>query len=327
MMGRLCERCLRAFGVRKPCLRLLCIRRDRALTAGFSETREKGASMACALRRLADSARKSFGLFVLAFLLLTALLSQPRPALTPQAAQLFNSAVDAFNAGNLDAAIQRLRQAEKAAPGYPDIGLYLGLFLYEKDNDNAEAQKHFEAALPQFPGHPDLPLKLLNSYLLTGKLDKVPSLIATLKPRLEQDPRFAFNVIYTLVQRGQLATAQAELGEQSRRLQGEVQFLGGLIAATAGQKAQALELFQNAVQNGFPPSGSRQTAILADSLFQLGEFRRAAEAYETYVNSYPRDSKYSFRAALCYYGIGDFQKAKERLEQVLKQAPGVPEAN
>ena len=31
-----------------------------------------------------------------------------------------------------------------------------------------------------------------------------------------------------------------ELGEESRRLQGEVQFLGALIAANAGQKAQAL---------------------------------------------------------------------------------------
>jgi len=115
--------------------------------------------MACALRRLADSARKSFGLFVLAFLLLTALLSQPRPALTPQAAQLFNSAVDAFNAGNLDLAIQRLRQAEKAAPGYPDLDLYLGLFLYEKKNDSEEEKKYLEAAIQELTGNPEEPMK------------------------------------------------------------------------------------------------------------------------------------------------------------------------
>jgi len=266
-------------------------------------------------------------LLVLACLLLSPLCAQPRPALTPQAAQLFNSAVDAFHAGNLDVAIQRLRQAEKAAPGYPDIGLYLGLFLYEKNNDSPEAQGYFEAALPQFPGHPDLPLKLLNSYLLSSKIDKATSLLAGLKPRLEQDPRFAFNVIYTLVQRGQLDLAQTALGEESRRLQGEVQFLGGLIAANAGQRAQALQLFETAGQSGFPPPASRQTAVLADALFHLQEFRRAADSYDAYLKNFPQENVYAFRAALCYFGIGDFQKAKERFEQVLKQSPKAPEAN
>jgi tetratricopeptide (TPR) repeat protein len=265
--------------------------------------------------------------FLFACLLIVPIAAQPRPALTPQAAQLFNQAVDAFHAGNLDVAVQRLRQAEQAAPGYPDIVLYLGLFLYEKNNDSAEAQRYMEAALPQFPAHPDLPLKLLNSYLLTGKLDKIPSLLAGLKPRLEQDPRFAFNVIYTLVQRGQLGTAQKELGDQSRRLQGEIQFLGGLIAANGGQKTQALGLFENAAQNGFPPPASRQTAMLADALFQLQEFRRAADAYDTYFKNFPQETAYPFRAALCYYAIGDFLKAKERLEQVLKKVPNAPEAN
>jgi len=260
-------------------------------------------------------------------LLLTPLLAQPRPALSPQAAQLFNSAVDAFHAGNLDAAIQRLRQAEKAAPGYPDIGLYLGLFLYEKNNDSTEAQKYFEAALSQFPGHPDLPLKLLNSYLLTGKLEKVSPLFASLKPRLEQDPRFAFNVIYTLLQRGQLGIAQSQLAEQSRRLQGEVQFLGGLIATNAGEKPQAMQLFQSARENGFPPPASRQTAMLADALFQLQEYRLAAESYEAFLETFPQEKGYAFRAGLCYYGVGNYQKAKERLEQVLKAAPNAPEAN
>ncbi|MFB3903429.1 MAG: tetratricopeptide repeat protein [Acidobacteriota bacterium] len=266
-------------------------------------------------------------LVLLFSLLLSPLAAQNAPPLTPQAAQLFNSAVDAFRAGKLDVAIERLRQAEKAAPGYPDIVLYLGLFLYEKNNESVEAQRYFEAALLRFPAHPDLPLKLLNSYLLTGKLDKVPTLLAGLKPRLEQDPRLAFNVIYTLIQRGQLGTAQTELGEESRRLEGEVQFLGGLIAAKAGQKTRALELFDSAAQNGFPPPASRQTAMLADALFQIQEFRRAAEAYETYIQKSPQESAYPFRAALCLYATGNFAKARERLEQVLKQAPGVPEAN
>ena len=280
-----------------------------------------------ALLRDPFGVRRTLALLVLACSLFSPAFSQPRPALTPQAAQLFNSAVDAFHAGKLDLAIERLRQAEKTAPGYPEIGLYLGLFIYEKNNDSPEAQRYLEAALKEYPGHPDLPLKLLNSYLLTGKTEKAASLIGSLKPRLEQDPRFAFNAIYTLVQRGQLGTAQAALGEESRRLQGEVQFLGGLIAVNAGQKADALERFQAAEQNGFPPPGSRQTAMLADALFQLQEFRQAAASYDAYMKSFPEDTGYTFRAGLCYYGVGDFQKAKERLEQVLKQVPRAAEAN
>jgi len=260
-------------------------------------------------------------------LLLSPLFAQDRPALTPQAAQFFNSAVDAFRAGKLDTAIERMRQAEKAAPGQPDVTLYLGLFLYEQANDSAEAQRHLEAALPRFPGHPDLPLKLLNSYLLTGKYDRAAQLVSSLKSRLEQDPRFGFNVIYTLVHYGQLGPAQAELTEQSRRLQAEVQFLGGLIAANSGQKAEALGLFEKAQQNAFPPPSSRQTALLADALFQLQEYRRAAESYEVYLKHYPNERLYAFRAALCHYGIADFQKAKQGFEQLLVQTPPTPEVN
>ncbi|HXK62367.1 MAG TPA: tetratricopeptide repeat protein [Acidobacteriota bacterium] len=263
----------------------------------------------------------------LTLLFLSPVAAQKAPAVTPEAARLFNSAVDAFKAGNLDLAIERMRQASKSAPAHPDISLYLGLFLYEKNNQSPEAQVLLETVLPQFPADTELPLKLLNSYLLSGKTEKVSSLLASLKPRLEEDPRFAFNVIYTLVQRGQLGTAEKELTEQSRRLQGEVQFIGGLIAANSGHRTQALDLFQRAGQNGFPPPASRQTVMLADALFQLQEFRRAAESYEAYLKHFPDDKTYAFRAALCYYGTANFQKARQRLQLLLKQAPEMPEVN
>ena len=253
--------------------------------------------------------------------------NQAAPPLSRQAAGLFNSAVDAFRAGDVDRAISRLREADQAQPGHPEIRLYLGLFLYEKTNDSPEAQKLLESVLPQYPAHPDLALKLMNSYLLTGRQDKMQALLEKVRPRMEADPRFAFNVIYTLLYRDQPALAKSELDAHSRRLQGEVQFLGGLIAIKGGRPEEAVTLLQGARQNGFPPAGSRQTAVLADALFQLNQFKPAAETYEAYTQQFGPDENVLFRAGLSYYAYGDFRKAKESFEALLGRKPQMPEAN
>jgi len=253
--------------------------------------------------------------------------NQPAPVLSPQAAGLFNSAVDAFRTGNLDQAIARMRQADRSQPGHPEVQLYLGLFLYEKANENPEAQALLESALTRYPAHPDLPLKLMNSYLLTGRQEKVSNLLTTIRPRMESDPRFAFNVIYTLVYRDQPVLAKNELDAHSKRLQGEVQFLGGLIAAKSGRVEEAAGLLQAARQNGFPPAGSRETAVLADALFQLNQFKPASEAYEAYLARFGPDEKILFRAGLSYYAFGDFRKAREAFEALLLRNPKAPEAN
>ncbi len=252
---------------------------------------------------------------------------QPAPVLSPQAAGLFNSAVDAFRTGNLDQAIARMRQADRSQPGHPEVRLYLGLFLYEKANESPEAQALLEAAFVQYPAHPDLPLKLMNSYLLTGRQAKVSNLLTTIRPRMESDPRFAFNVIYTLLYRDQTALAKTELDAHSKRLQGEVQFLGGLIAAKSGRADEAAALLQAARQNGFPPAGSREMAVLADALFQLNQFKPASEAYAAYLARFGPDEKVLFLAGLSYYAFGDFRKAREAFEGVLLRKPQTPEAN
>jgi tetratricopeptide (TPR) repeat protein len=247
--------------------------------------------------------------------------------LSKQAAELYNSAVDAFRAGDLDRAIAHLREADRAQPDHPDIRLYLGLFLYEKTNDSPEAQGLLESALAVYPAHPDLPLKLMNSYLLTGRRDKAQTLLETARPRMESDPRFAFNLIYTLLYRGDPHVAKNELDAHSKRLQGEVQFLGGLIAAKSGRPEEAAALLQAARQNGFPPAGSRQVAVLADALFQLNQFKPASEAYEAYLQQFGPDENVLFRAGLSYYAFGDFRRARESFEGLLHRKPQTPEAN
>jgi tetratricopeptide (TPR) repeat protein len=286
--------------------------------------------------RVREGARLSPSSQVIACLLLLLALGADAAAfsqeqstreLSRQAAELFNSAVDAFRAGDLDRAITRLREADRAQPDHPDIRLYLGLFLYEKKNDSPEAQRLLESALALHPAHPDLPLKLMNSYLLTGHRDKVQTLLETVRPRMESDPRFAFNLIYTLLYRGDPLIAKNELDAHSKRLQGEVQFLGGLIAARSGRPEEAAVLLQAATQNGFPPAGSRQIAVLADALFQLNQFKPASEAYEAYIRQFGPDENVLFRAGLSYYAFGDFRKAREAFEGLLRRKPQTPEAN
>src|SRR2546425_3975224 len=56
-----------------------------------------------------------------------------------------NVGMKEFQAGQLDKAIARARQAFALAPKNPDVRLYLGLFLYEKSRDSLEAQRLMES--------------------------------------------------------------------------------------------------------------------------------------------------------------------------------------
>ncbi len=270
-------------------------------------------------------------LLVSALLLLAGepLLPQQKPAIPPaqQAEAALNEGISALQAGKLDLAIRRFREAYQLAPNNPFARLNLGLALYEKSNDNLEAQRLLESVLDQFPEHPDLQLRLLHSYLISKDTVKASSLVEQLRKRMELEPRFAFNVLYTMVTFNQLDLARSELDKTSNRLQGEVLFIYGLIAVQSGQKQEALRLFDMASSHNFPPADSTQMANLAESYFGMQEFPRAAKAYEAYLDRFPQALRYRFRLGLCYYAFGDHAKAKDQFEKALLLKPPPPEIN
>jgi tetratricopeptide (TPR) repeat protein len=251
--------------------------------------------------------------------------AQQKPA---NAEAALDAALQAYGAGHLDQAISRLRVAHAAAPANPQVRLYLSLFLYEKAKDSLEAQRLMESVLKGFPSNTDLQLRLLDSYLTTGNTAKSGALIEALQGRMSVDSRFAFNVIYALINHGQIAAAQKEIAKVSNSLQGEVLFIGGMIAFGSEQKAQALDLFQSANQRGFPPPDSAQMLTLAQAYFRMGELPLAARSYEAYFEHHPNaPALHHFQLGLSYYGYADFDRALEQMNRVRETAPRTPEVN
>jgi tetratricopeptide (TPR) repeat protein len=239
---------------------------------------------------------------------------------------LLGAGMAAFQAGKVDDAVGKLREAYKLAPKDPRVRLYLGLFLYQQSPESAEARGHMESVAEQFPSNTDLQLRLLDSYLRAEDSTKAEALVNRLEPRMLADSRFAFNVIYTLISRGQLETARKETAAISERLQGEIQFLGALIALGSKDAEQATSLLQAAAAHGFPPPDAPQAPTAADAFFQLRQFPLAAHAYEAVLaGRTDAPPLIRFRLGVAYFAFGEFNRALEQWQLVRKQAPEVPE--
>jgi tetratricopeptide (TPR) repeat protein len=255
---------------------------------------------------------------------------QAQPAATPlprQRAELaMNEGARLLQVGNLEAAIEKFREAYQLLPQHPLVRLNLANALYQKDKASREGQQLMESVLDQFPEDTELSLRLLHSYLMSQETAKVKSLLERLKSRMESDNRLAFNVIYTLIPFGQIELARTLTSHTSDLLQGEVLFVSGLLAMQSGQKQQALEMFDRAESHQFPPAGSRHQINLAESYFALQNFDKASRAYQDFLAHFPGD-QYRFRLGLCYFAIGRYAKAEEQFRQAMKMKPLPPEAN
>jgi tetratricopeptide (TPR) repeat protein len=252
----------------------------------------------------------------------------PQASREARAQQALDSALDAYRGGQLDAAIARAREAAAALPDNPQIRLYLGLFLYEQANNSLEAQSLMESVLDRFPSNNDLHLRLLDSYLQSGSDAKAGQLLERMQGRMSVDSRLAFNVVYTLIQHNRFPDAKREIDKVSRSLQGEVLFIGGMISFGMGKNEEATDLLQGAKGFGFPPPDSRQMLTLAGTWYRLKEFKRAAQAYESFFALHPdAPPEQRFQLGLCYYGYGDFNRAFEQMIEVRKVSPGIPELN
>jgi len=263
---------------------------------------------------------------------------------------LIREALAAFQSGELDAAIRKLRQAHEIAPANSYASLYLGLMLYQKNSGSLESQRLMESVLDKFPTNQDLLLRLLDSYLLTGKEAKVPALLERMRRPLESNPRFAFTILYVLVRYGQLDPARRELGRIESRLRGQFRegkepdpkapsdqalarefgeacFIKGMIAASSDQKAEAMRLFQAADRYEFPARDAPQMSMLAEALSRMEEYGLSAQAYEIYLARFPQDHGARLQAGIAHLYNASFARARDQLKQVLEKAPATPMVN
>jgi tetratricopeptide (TPR) repeat protein len=236
--------------------------------------------------------------------------------------------IEAYQAGQLENAIVLVRRAHRADPENPQARLYLGFFLYEKTRDSIEAQRLMESVADRFPANTDLQLRLLDSYLRTKNQTRTGQLLDRLRHKMSADPRFAFNVLYTLVHHADYDRAKAEIDRVSRELQGEISFLGALIELGSGQTEAGHKLLQNATRLGFPAADSRQILTAAEAYFQLRDFPAAAAAYESFLKHNPdTDPVHRFKLGLSYYAYGDFARALDHMLAVKRTAPQTPEVD
>jgi tetratricopeptide (TPR) repeat protein len=143
--------------------------------------------------------------------------------------------------------------------------------------------------------------------------EKVAAHLARIQKGMAAGSPFSFNYLYILIRYGQHQIAQKELEPIASRIQadrkalpepgkksttdrslmqdvGEIDFIKGLIAATADRKKDALSFFQLADTFDFPPRNSIQMQMLAEALFRLEEYKLAAQAYEVYLKHFPLDA-------------------------------------
>jgi tetratricopeptide (TPR) repeat protein len=285
--------------------------------------------------------------FVLALILLhllcTAAWSQA-PATTQARISedtLIREGLQAYQSGQLDGAIAKFREANRIAPANPHARLYLGLLLYEKDPRSREAQWLMESVAERFPNLPDLHLRLLDSYLLSGNGTKVAPLLDRIRKPMEGNIRFRLNLIYTLVRYGQLAPARLELERVAARLRSqkttgdessshdlaEVSFIEGMIAASEGKKEEAMRSLQEADRENFPPQNSPQMRMLAEALYRLEEFSLSAQAYQVYLDHFPGDGEARLQMAVALSSCSAFERALEQLRQVFEKSPLTPQVN
>jgi tetratricopeptide (TPR) repeat protein len=258
------------------------------------------------------------------------LTALPAAAQTPP--ELTRQAVEAYQAGDLPAAIDKLRQAQKLAPEDAQIRLFLGLLLYEEDSLSREAQLLMESVAGRFLENLELQVKLMDSYLAHGEKVKGMGQLTRLKSAMNEELGLAIHVVYLLIQHNQTAAASEEVAKiaarsDSRGAQGEILFLQGLIAASGDRKEEAMRLLQQADRQNFPPRDSYQMLILADSLYRLQELDFASQAYREYLSHHPGDVPARMRLGLSLYSLGLFERAQTEFEAVRAAAPRFPEVN
>lgn len=257
---------------------------------------------------------------------------------------------DAAQATPSEDVLSRLRTAHRAHPDDPQVGMELGLRLYQRDDASLEARGLLEAASARFPERRDVQLALLDSYLAVGDSASAAALLERLEPELDSDERFALDTAYCLLGRRRFPEARAQWSRVARKVQeslqhasgqtltpeadralqrrvAEVLFIQGLLTARLGEKEEALRLLGQADGYGFPPLDSPLMMAAADCLTELQEHGLATQAYGEVVKHAPENAEARLRLGVSLHASGQLREAREELERVLRQDPDYPRAH
>ena len=228
---------------------------------------------------------------------------------------LYLKAKMAYSKGDFKKAQETLQGLLRLAPDNPRVLELAGLTDFRL-NAFAQAETSLLRALQLVPGMPMAQRGLVLSYAQTGQLDKA---VAALPPDLEAQGTDAAMLsvagqVYLL--RGEVEHAQ-RLFAQAAKLDPDDPAKRTTLAASrllTGDKETALGELQNIAASD---AGTVADIALVNALLQRGEFGRALEALEGWEKKQPNDLRAPFLRGRVLLQQKDVAGARKSMERVL----------
>jgi len=234
--------------------------------------------------------------------------------------QMFFSAGDQMQSGDLKSARETILQVLKVAPDDPHVHTLAGRIELARGNA-LEAERHFEQAAMATPEAPDAKIMLATAELALGSLDKAqktiePLLVAT-PPNIDalnlageiklyqRDPAWA--------ERFYAQAAAARPTDMRSRLA-----LASLQLGKPGQQAQAIEKLRALAAED---KGIKPDLALAAALVAQHDFEGALKAVDNLDRKQPGLANPPFMRGSIELNRGDKVKARADFEEAVKRTP------
>jgi tetratricopeptide (TPR) repeat protein len=279
-----------------------------------------------------------------------------------KAARLYEDGAEAFDAGELDLAIEKFEQFAADHPDVPEVHRALAMTFLRKES-YPQAVAAADRLLELTPDDSVGVRIQLEAYRALGDEEGAAKALARLE-EIEPDAdtaRLVFNSAVTLVQAGDFEGAAARF-EQALEMDPELAPAHGALAGiylnlgqyeksianaqrhlelepdaassygilyldyrVLGETAKADEAFaaMKAANPGYVGAGFLEFGI---KHFNAGNVEEAREIFERVLDAAPDQPKAHYFLALCVLNAGDTARAKELLQRFVELAPNDPEA-
>jgi tetratricopeptide (TPR) repeat protein len=279
-----------------------------------------------------------------------------------KAARLYEEGAEAFEAGDLDLALEKFQEFAAENPEIPEIHRALAMTHFRRE-EYSEAVSSAEHLLQLNPSDSDAARILVEAYRDMGDEEGAAKALARLEElepdadtarlvfnsgvarfqagdpegaaerferALEMDPQLApaYSVLASIyLNLGQYEKSIANAQRHLELVPGDARTYGILYLdyRVLGDKAKADEAFEamKAANPGFLGEGFLDFGILD---FNAGNVDQAREIFERVLETLPDQPKAHYYLALCLLSGGDTATAKEHLQRFVELAPDDPDA-
>ncbi|CAN5911883.1 tetratricopeptide repeat protein [soil metagenome] len=224
-------------------------------------------------------------------------------------------------------ALSRFEQALAAAPENPESIEAVGRALLSLDRlDEAEAS--FIRALAM---DPDWSAPHLGMAMVAMRREEPFKVVHHLERAIEVDPEYPDTYVelgryYGLMREPDLARATFGRWLNTHPDDTDMLINAGLVSFDAADYAQALEFFEQALENATDDEqGSGARTFRANTLDMLGRYPEAVEAYEEVIEETPDWWEAHANLGICHARNERFAEAELAFRRGLKDCPGSPE--